>query len=183
MTRLPPNTFATFCKGLDQPTLSDVFTRAGLPAAAEGTSSGWAWLTHQGVTGGDVLRLARDLTGYRYVDLAGGPDRVETVFLASTPACACPHGQNYLVPHCPEHPFQVSHSRGGFEQLYLNMGGRRESRRGGGRSDHLLPELLAAGIVGRDTARYDADPDFNADGAHTRRIVAEHFGLPAELRP
>ncbi|MFD9498060.1 hypothetical protein [Streptomyces sp. NPDC060035] len=46
-------------------------------------------------------------------------------------------------------------------------------------------ELLDARIVGRDTL-YDADPGFNADGAHTVRILAGHFGLPSpplDLRP
>ncbi|MFC9909334.1 hypothetical protein [Streptomyces sp. NPDC127197] len=180
MTWLAPNTFVTFCKGMDLPTLTGVFTQAGLPASAAGESSGWAWVSHDTLAvphGGSVWKLARDITGFRYEGNA------ETVFLASTPACACPHGQSYLVPHCPEHPFQFTYNRGGFEQLYLNVGGRRESRRGGGMADLLVRELLDAGIVGRDTSRYDADPEFNADGAHTMRILVEHFGLPSPLRP
>ncbi|MFF4835942.1 hypothetical protein [Streptomyces sp. NPDC001315] len=39
--------------------------------------------------------------------------------------------------------------------------------------------LLDAGIVGRYTPAYDADPHFNADGAHTVRIIADRFGLPS----
>ncbi|MGW4374113.1 hypothetical protein ACWEJ7_10650 [Streptomyces albidoflavus] len=38
---------------------------------------------------------------------------------------------------------------------------------------------LAAGIVGRDTSRYDADPGFNADGRHTLALLAAHYGLPS----
>ncbi|WP_327418994.1 hypothetical protein [Streptomyces sp. NBC_01233] len=45
----------------------------------------------------------------------------------------------------------------------------------------LVGELLDAGIVGRDTSLYDADPTFNADGSHTLRIIAAHFGLPLDL--
>ncbi|MFE0676768.1 hypothetical protein [Streptomyces sp. NPDC058867] len=176
MTWLAPNTFLTFCRGMDRPALSAAFADAGLRATASGESAGWAWLSHDTLTvpsGEAVRQLARDITGHRYEGDA------ETVFLASTPPCACPHGQNFMVPHCPEHPFQVTWSRGGFEQLYLNVGGRRESRRGGGSADLLVRELLDAGIVGRDTSRYDADPGFNADGALTIGLLVRHFRLPS----
>jgi hypothetical protein len=39
--------------------------------------------------------------------------------------------------------------------------------------------LPDAGIVGRDTPTYDSDPGFDADGTHTVRIIADHFGLPS----
>lgn len=85
------------------------------------------------------------------------------------------------MPHCPDHPFQFAYCRGGFEQLYLNLGGRRESRRAGALADLLVGELLKAGMVGRDTSRYDADPAFNADGSHTLRIIAAHLGPPLDF--
>ncbi len=189
MIRPAPNTFLTFCKGMALPTVSGIFTGAGRPALATGESSGWAWVTHDARTtpyGESAWEPARNITGYRCADRTSDPDRVETVFLASTPACTCPHGQNYLVPHCAEHPFQFVYSRGGFEQTYFDFGRRRESRRAGGMADLLVRELLDAGIVGRDTSKYDTDPGFNADGAHTVRIIADHFGLPSpplDLRP
>ncbi|MFE2037452.1 hypothetical protein ACFXBB_30205 [Streptomyces scopuliridis] len=189
MIWLAPNTFVTFCKGMTVPTLSGIFAEAERPAVSTGESSGWAWVTHDAYAaqhGQTAWELARDISGYRYADRASDPDRVETVFLASTPACACPHGQNYMVPHCAEHPFQFTYSRGGFEQTYFNLGRRRESRRAGGMADLLVRELLEAGIVGRDTPGYDTDPGFNADGARTVRIVADRFGLPSpplDLRP
>ncbi|MFC9626254.1 hypothetical protein ACFTXM_41985 [Streptomyces sp. NPDC056930] len=182
MIRLAPNTFVTFCKGMTLPTLSGIFAEAERPAVSTGESSGWAWVTHDACTahhGQTVWELARYITGYRYADRASDPSRVETVFLASTPACACPHGQNYMVPHCAEHPFQFTYNRGGFEQTYFNLGRRRESRRAGGMADLLVRELLEAGIVGRDTPGYETDPGFNADGARTVRIIADHFGLPS----
>ncbi|MET8171290.1 hypothetical protein [Streptomyces clavifer] len=179
MSRPTQNAFVTFCKGMTLSTVSAVFAEAGRPAVAAGESSGWVWVTHDADPGGvSVLELARDITGFRHADRASGPDRVETVFLASTPACSCPHGQNYMVPHCPEHPFQFAYSHGGFEQTYFNLGARRESRRAGGTADLLVRGLLDAGIVGRDTP-YDTDPGFNADGALTVRIVTEHFRLPS----
>ncbi|MFI2433524.1 hypothetical protein [Streptomyces sp. NPDC018693] len=46
-------------------------------------------------------------------------------------------------------------------------------------ADLLVRELLEAGIVGRETPGYDADGGFNADGALTLRIIADHFALPA----
>ncbi|WP_329124809.1 hypothetical protein [Streptomyces sp. NBC_01353] len=165
-------------------TLSDIFGEVERPAASTGESSGWAWATHDAYTteeGEAAWALACSITGHRYTDRASGPDRVETVFLASTPACACPHGQNYMVPHCDEHPFQFAYSRGGFEQTYFNLGRHRESRRAGGMADLLVRELLEAGIVGRDTPAYDTQPGFNADGAQTVRIIADHFGLPSPL--
>ncbi|WP_406515383.1 hypothetical protein OH809_19105 [Streptomyces sp. NBC_00873] len=181
MSRLAPNTFVTFCKGMDLSTLSGIFAEAGCPALTSGESSGWVWVTHDATArhGQAVWELARNITGYRYAERVGEPDHVETVFLASTSACDCPHGQNYMVPHCTEHPFQFTHSRGGFEQTYFNFGARRESRRAGGMADLLVRELLDAGIVGRDTPKYDTDPGFNADGTHTVRIIADHFGLPS----
>ncbi|MCX4789010.1 hypothetical protein OG369_23345 [Streptomyces sp. NBC_01221] len=177
-----PNTFVTFCKGLTLPTVSAVFTEAGRPALATGESSGWAWVTHDAYSipvGASIGGLARDITGYRHADRVSHPDRVESVFLASTPACECPHGQNYMVPHCAEHPCQFTYSRGGFVETCFNIGRRRESRRAGGMADLLVRELLDAGIVGRDVPKYDTDPGFNADGAHTVRIIADHFGLPS----
>ncbi|MDF6017172.1 hypothetical protein [Streptomyces sp. JH34] len=179
MNLLAPDTYVTFCRGMDLPTLSAVFAEAGRPATTVGEASGWAWATHDAGPASDavdVQELACWITGFRYADRGAGPGRVETVFLASTPACACEHGQNYMVPHCAAHPFQFVHSRGGFEQNYFNIGARRESRRSG---DLLVRELLEAGIVGRDTPAYDADPGFNADGAHTLRIIARHFRLPS----
>ncbi|MFF2327681.1 MULTISPECIES: hypothetical protein [unclassified Streptomyces] len=182
MSWAAPNTFVTFCKGLTLPTLSARFAEAGRPALTTGESSGWIWATHaaHGTADGEsAWRLARDLTGCSRADRAVAPDRVESVFLASTPACACPHGQNYMVPHCAEHPFQFTYSRGGFEMTYFNLGRRRESRRAGAMPDLLIPELLDAGIVGRNTPEYDTDPDFNASGARTVRLIADHFGLPS----
>ncbi|WP_406453166.1 hypothetical protein OG782_20965 [Streptomyces sp. NBC_00876] len=175
---IPPHTYLTYARGLDLPTLGAVYDEASYPALTQGESDGWAWVTHDatGVSGRGVMDLARDITGFRYDERFGGPGRVETVFLASTPACECPHGQNYMIAHCDDHPFQFLHSRGGFERTYFNVGRRRESHRSG---DLLVRELLDAGIVGRETPLYDADPGFNADGAVTMRIIAEHFGLPA----
>nr|WP_228867419.1 hypothetical protein [Streptomyces halstedii] len=178
MTRLAPDTYVTFCKGMSLPTLSAVYAEAGLPPTSGGQSSGWTWVTHDAHPASDgisVCELAGRVTGFRYTDRVEGPEPAETVFLASTPDCACEHGQHYSVPHCEAHPSQFVHSRGGFALNYFNMGGRRESRRSG---DLLVRELLDAGIVGRET-RYDADPGFNADGAHTLRIIADHFGLPS----
>lgn len=178
MTAIPPDTFVTYARGLDLPALTAVFTEAMCPVRTSGASDGWAWVTHDAtaLSGQAVVDLARDITGFRYEERFGGPGRVETVFLASTPACTCPHGRNYMVPHCPEHPFNFVHSRGGFEEGYFNVGRRSESCRHG---DLLIRELLDAGIVGRETPAYDADPSFNADGAVTMRIIADHFGLPA----
>ena len=205
MDRLTPNTFVTFCRGMALPTLAHAFAEAGHPARASGESSGWAWVTHDADEarasgqsyGWDLLThdaseaeaayaadrslwdLARDITGFRYADRVPQGQVVETVFLASTPPCACPHGQNFMVPHCDRHPFQFAYYRGGFEQTYFNVGERRESIRAGGQADLLVRELLNAGIVGRDTPNYDTDPGFNADGAQTVRIIVEHFGLPS----
>ncbi|MFI6964453.1 hypothetical protein [Streptomyces sp. NPDC050255] len=175
---LAPGTYAVHARGIDRATLTAVCADAGHPARTAGESDGWAWVTYDAtaVHGRGVMDLARDLTGFRYDERFGGPGRVETVFLASTPACECPHGQNYAIPHCDDHPFHFLHSRGGFERVYFNVGRRRESRRSG---DLLVRELLDAGIVGRETPAYDADTDFNADGAVTMRIIADHFGLPA----
>ncbi|TDC74018.1 hypothetical protein [Streptomyces hainanensis] len=182
MSWLAPNTFVTFYRGIPLPVLSGLFAETGRPAVTAGESSGWAWVTHDAYPARTGLRagdFSRDITGYRYAHLAARPAALETVFLASTPACECPRGHGYLVPHCAEHPFQFAYSRGGFEQTYFNLGRRRESRRGGGMADLLVRELLNAGIVGRDTPGYDADPGFNADGAHTVRVIADHFGLPS----
>ncbi|MFF3334041.1 hypothetical protein ACFYWX_31570 [Streptomyces sp. NPDC002888] len=182
MSWLAPNTFVTFCQGMELSTLTAVYADAGHPARATGESSGWTWLTHDAYTaprGESAWELARNLTGFRFTDRVSDPNGARTVFLASTPACTCPHGQNYMVPHCAEHPFQFAHSAGGFEKTYFNLGERRESRRGGGMADLLVRELLDAGIVGRDTPQYDTDPGFNADGAHTVRVIVEHFGLPS----
>ncbi|MFJ1900895.1 hypothetical protein [Streptomyces sp. NPDC088115] len=177
MNPIPPNTYATYAKGLDLPTLTAVSTEASLPVRTAGESDGWAWVTYDAtaVSGPEVSDLARDLTGFRYDERFGGPDRVVTVFLASTPACECPHGRNYSIPHCDDHPVHYSYSRGGFELDYFNIGMRREVHRSG---DRLIRELLAAGIVGRETPVYDADPSYNADGSVTMRIITEHFGLP-----
>ncbi|MET9381851.1 hypothetical protein ABZY09_12345 [Streptomyces sp. NPDC002928] len=182
MTWLAPNTFVTFCKGMTLSTLTAVFTEAGRPPRTAGELSGWTWATQDAYTadhGHSAWELARNITGFRYADRVSDPDHLETVFLASTPACTCPHGQNYMVPHCAEHPFQFAYNRGGFEKSYFNFGARRESRRSGSMADLLVRELLDAGIVGRDTPAYDTDPHFNADGAHTVRIIADHFGLPS----
>ncbi|MCM2389776.1 hypothetical protein [Streptomyces albipurpureus] len=182
MTWLAPNTFVTFCKGLTLPILSGILSEAGRPALAVGESGGWAWATHDAYAAPyreTALELARGITSSRLASRLGAPDRVETVFLASTPACTCPHGRNLMVPHCAEHPLQFVYSLAGFEQVYFNVGQRRESRRGGGEADLLVQELLEAGIVGRDASKYDTDPGFNADGAYTVRIIADHFGLPS----
>ncbi|MEU3228305.1 hypothetical protein ABZ695_34810 [Streptomyces sp. NPDC006976] len=175
---IAPDTFVTYARGLDLPTLSAICAEVGLPARAEGEADGWVWVTHDAgtSTGGKVADQAGHVTGFRYEDRLGSPNPVETVFLASTPACDCPHGQNYMVPHCDAHPFHFIHSRRGFSQTYFNIGRRRESRRHG---DLLVRELLAAGIVGRETPRYEAEPGFNDDGAVTLRIIADRFGLPA----
>lgn len=175
---IAPGTFVTYARGLDLPALSGIYADAGLPARTKGASDGWVWVTHDAadVSGGEVAKQAGYVTGYRYEDRFGRPNPVETVFLASTPACECPHGQNYGVPHCDAHPFQFLHSRRGFATTYFNVGRRRESRRQG---DLLVRELLEAGIVGRETPRYEAEPGFNDDGAVTLRIIADHFGLPA----
>ncbi|MFC9602420.1 hypothetical protein ACFTTN_03010 [Streptomyces niveus] len=179
MSWLPPDTFATFCRGMDAGLLQRILTDSGRPARAVGEDGGWGWVLQDAYAapyGQGAEELARDITGYRFVELVG--DKAETVFLASTSACECPHGQSYLIPHCPRHPFQFAYHRGGFEQLYLNLGARRESRRGGAMADHLLREFLAAGLVGRDTSRYATEPGFNEDGAVTVSILARHFSLP-----
>ncbi|MFD6281243.1 hypothetical protein ACFWFI_37625 [Streptomyces sp. NPDC060209] len=179
MTRLAPNTYVTFCRGMSLPALTAVFAEEGRPVTDGGEASGWAWVTHDAYSASDGVsawQLACHITGYRYADRGEGPDPVETVFLASTPACTCEHGQNYMIPHCDDHPFQFVHSHGGFERTIFNIGGRRESRRSG---DLLVRELLDAGIIGRDTPAYEVDPGFNADGALTTRIIADHFGLPS----
>ena len=175
MSWLPPDTFATFCRGMDTSLLQRILTDSGRPARAGGEEGGWGWVLQDAYTapyGQGAEELARDITGHRFVELVG--DRAETVFLASTPACECPHGQNYAIPHCPQHPIQFAYHRGGFEQLYFNLGARRESRRGGAMADHLLREFLAAGLVGRGTP----EPGFNEDGAVTVGSLACHFGLP-----
>ncbi|MFH9731337.1 hypothetical protein [Streptomyces sp. NPDC017260] len=175
MNRLPPHTFATFCRGMDTGLLQRILADSGRPARAVGDGGGWGWVLQDAVAapnGQGPEELARDITGYRFVELVGRG--AETVFLASTPACECPHGQDYLVPHCPRHPFQFAYHRGGFEQSYFNLGARRESRRGGAMPDLLLRELLAAGVVGRETP----EPGFNEDGAVTMELIARHFGLP-----
>jgi hypothetical protein len=181
--QLAPHTYATFCKGMSLPTLSTVFAEAGHPVTDGGRSAGWTWVTHDARSeppsesdGFSVSDLASYVTGFRYEDRADLAEPLETVFLASTPACACEHGQNYMVPHCEAHPFQFVHSRGGFQETYFNLGDRRESRRTG---DLLVRELLDAGIVGRDTPAYETDPGFNAGGRLTLRIIADHFGLPS----
>ncbi|WP_326737823.1 hypothetical protein [Streptomyces sp. NBC_01022] len=173
-----PGTYAVHARGVDVAELAAACADAGYPARTQGESGSWAWVTWDAaaVRGGEVSQLAGFLTGFRYDERFGGPDRVETVFLAGTPACACANGQNYGIQHCEDHPFQFLNSRGGFGQTYFNVGRGRETQRHG---DLLIRELLAAGIVGRDTSAYDADPDFNADGAVTMRIIAGHFGLPA----
>ncbi|MER6120227.1 hypothetical protein [Streptomyces sp. NPDC001743] len=173
-----PGTYAVHARGIDVTELAAVCAEAGYPARTQGESGGWAWVTWDAaaVRGGEVSQLAGFLTGFRYDERFGGPDRVETVFLAGTPACSCPNGRNYSVQHCEDHPFQFVNSRGGFERTYFNVGGGRETQRHG---DLLVRELLDAGIVGRETPAYDADPRFNADGAVTMRIIADHFGLPS----
>ncbi|MCX0245214.1 hypothetical protein [Streptomyces drozdowiczii] len=175
---IAPDTFVTYAKGLDLPTLSGIYTDLGLPARTEGASDGWAWLTHDAAThtGGDLAQQAGFVTGFRYEGRFGKPNPVETVFLASTPGCECPHGQHTMIPHCAEHPFHFIHSRRGFSTTCFNIGARRESRRSG---DLLVRELLAAGIVGRETPRYETEPGFNEDGAVTLRIIVDHFGLPS----
>lgn len=184
MAWLTPNTFVTFVRGMTLSTVAAVYAEAGRPALASGSGAGWVWLTHDAYSAprrSQAWELARDLTGFRHAHRAGDPGGapVESVFLASTPPCPCPHGQDYVVPHCDEHPIQFTHASGGFEGTYFNFGMRRESRRAGGSADLLVRELLDAGIVGRDTPRYDADPAFNADGTHAVRIIADHFGLPS----
>ncbi|MFI2433525.1 hypothetical protein [Streptomyces sp. NPDC018693] len=123
MSLLPADTYLTFLRGMDLPTLSGILTEVDRPPLTSGVSDGWVWVTH--AAHGTGWKLARDLTGYRYKDRVADPESVESVFLASTPPCTCPHGQNYAVAHCAEHPFQFAHSRGGFEQTYFNVGGRR----------------------------------------------------------
>ncbi|MCX5199206.1 hypothetical protein OOK31_35900 [Streptomyces sp. NBC_00249] len=176
MIRLAPNTFLTFGRGLPRATLADSLSATGHPVLDSGTEGDWAWVRQEAYSAGQgsggwavAASLTRRAVG------------VETAFVATTPPCACPHGQNYMVPHCPDHPFQFAYCRDGFEELYLNLGGRRESRRAGSLADVVVRELLDAKIVGRDTTRYDADPTFNADGSHTLRILAAHFGLPLDL--
>ncbi|MFI6861986.1 hypothetical protein ACIBKZ_19160 [Streptomyces sp. NPDC050421] len=173
-----PGTYAVHARGIDVTELAAACADAGYPARTQGESGGWAWVTWDAaaVRGAEVSQLGGFLTGFRYDERFGGPDRVETVFLAGTSACACPHGQNYSVQHCEDHPFQFLNSRGGFGRTYFNVGRGRETRRHG---DLLVRELLAAGIIGREAPAYDADPAFNADGALTMRIIADHFGLPA----
>lgn len=173
-----PGTYAVHARGIDVTAPAAACADAGYPVRTQGESGGWAWVTWDAaaVRGGEVSRLAGFLTGFRYDERFGGPDRVETVFLAGTPACACPNGRLYSVQHCEDHPFQFRNSRGGFPRTYFNVGRGRETQRHG---DLLVRELLDAGIVGRGTPAYDADPDFNADGAVTMRIIADHFGLPA----
>jgi hypothetical protein len=176
MSWLAPDTYATFCRGMDTDLLRQVLTDAGRPARAVGEDGGWGWVLQdacEGPPGQSAAEVARDVTGYRFVELVG--DRAETVFLASTTACECPRGRHYAIPHCPEHPFQSAYHRGGFEQLYLNLGARRESWRGGAMADLLLREFLAAGLVGRKPP----EPDFNEDGAVTVEVLARHFGLPS----
>ncbi|MGW0562719.1 hypothetical protein ACWDZ4_19375 [Streptomyces sp. NPDC003016] len=164
MIRPAPNTFITFCKGMPLTTVSGGFADAGRPAPATGESSGWAWVTYDARTaphGEPAWESPRNITGYRRADRTSDPAGVETVFLASTPACTCPHGQNCMVPHCAEHPSQFVYSRGGYGQTYFHFGRRRESRRAGDTADLLVRELLDAGIVGRDTSKYDTEPGFN----------------------
>ncbi|MEV5988003.1 hypothetical protein AB0L85_23790 [Streptomyces sp. NPDC052051] len=182
MSGLAVDTYFTFCKGLPLPALRTACAEQGAkPFRDSGEQpDGWSWIAHEayvaeGRGGQDPWRLARTLSGYRRM----GAAPVETVFLASTPACACPHGRHVRVPHCPEHPIQFAYFKAGWEQLYFNLGSRRESSRGGTQSDLLTRELLTAGLVGRDAHGYDENPDFNADGHHTIRILTTHFGLPS----
>ncbi|MGW9677688.1 hypothetical protein ACWGUN_31710 [Streptomyces koyangensis] len=79
-------------------------------------------------------------------------------------------------------PFHFVHTTGGFADLFLNLGERRESRRGGTHPDELAGPLPAAGIVDSDTSRHDADPGFKADGRHTLALLAAHYGLPSPPR-
>ncbi|MGW0117197.1 hypothetical protein [Streptomyces sp. NPDC003327] len=179
MSLLAPDTFVTFSRGMDARLLHRLVAEAGRPVRAVGEDGGWAWVEQDAYVGPEeqgAAELARDLTGYRFRELVGG--RAETVFLASTPACACPEGRYYAIPHCARHPFQFSHHRGGFEQLYLNLGGGRESRRGGPWADRPLREFLAAGLVGRET-RYATEPGFNEDGAVALGVLVRLFGLPS----
>ncbi|MFI6856006.1 hypothetical protein [Streptomyces sp. NPDC050416] len=179
MTWLAPAAFLTFCRGIPLADLTGFFSEAGLPPTASGSADGWAWLTHRPDTtpdGGAVQQLGQYITGFRYQDRVRDQSHVDMVFLASTPACSC--GDRYAVPHCAEHPYQFAYSRGGFAMSIFNVGARRESRRFGSQADLFIRQFLEQGIVGR-TTRYDTDPDFNPDGTHTIRIVAEHFGLPA----
>lgn len=173
-----PGTYAVHARGIDVTELAAACADAGYPARTQGESDGWAWVTWDAaaVRGREVSQLAGFLTGFRYDERFGGPDRVETVFLSGTPACTCPNGRHYSVQHCEDHPFQFQNSRGGFERTYFNVGRGRETQRHG---DLLVRELLAGGIIGRETPAYEADPGFNADGAVTMRIIADHFGLPA----
>jgi hypothetical protein len=176
MNWLPPDTFATFCRGMDTGLLRQILRGSGRPARAVGEDGGWGWVlqdAYEAPDGQGAEELARDVTGYRFVELVG--EKAETVFLASTPACECPHGQHYGVPHCSRHPFQFAYHRGGFEQLYLNLGARRESWRGGAMADLLLREFLVEGVVGREPP----EPGVNEDGAVTVEILARHFGLPS----
>ncbi|KOV69494.1 hypothetical protein ADL00_10970 [Streptomyces sp. AS58] len=182
MSWLAPDTFLTFCRGMDLSTLTGILSEVQRPARSSGSSAGWSWVTHDAYAaprGQGARDLARDITGHRYAGRAAQPDRVETVFLASTPACACPYGRDHQVPHCDEHPFQFAYHRGGLEQTFFNFGRRRESQRGGAAADLLVRELLDAAIVGRDAPDPGAGPDRNDDGAHTVRIIAAHFGLPS----
>lgn len=190
MTWLASDTYITFCKGMPLPALQAACAEQGgrPPQDAGGQDGGWSWITHAAYTasgsgGGDPWWLARALSGYQRVDTDenenGDAEPVETLYLASTPACTCPRGQNVFIPHCPEHPFSFAYFKNGWEQLYFNFGARRESRRGGVRDDMLTRQLLAAGIVGRDAHGYAEDPDFNADGLHTVRVIAAQFGLPS----
>ncbi|WP_432136498.1 MULTISPECIES: hypothetical protein [unclassified Streptomyces] len=178
---LPADVHATFVRGMDLPTLSAVLGEVGLTPLDSGVSEDWAWVTHSAESAPErpsPWELAGHLTGFRYQDRVPDPEAVESVFLAGTPACACPHGQHYLVPHCPDHPFQFTYSQGGFQECYFNVGAGRETRRGGSKADLLVGELLEARIVGRDTP-YATDPGFNADGTLTWRIIVDHFALPA----
>ncbi|MFC9681053.1 hypothetical protein [Streptomyces sp. NPDC056948] len=179
MTWLAPAAFLTFCRGIPLADLDGFFTEACLPATASGTSDGWAWLAHRADTtpdGGAVQQLGQYITGFRYTDRVTDQQNVDMVFLASTPACPC--GHRYAVPHCAEHPCQFAYSRGGFAVSLFNLGRRRESRRFGSQADLFIRQFLAQGLVGR-TTRYDSEPDFNPDGTHTVRIIADHFGLPS----
>ncbi|MGW2654810.1 hypothetical protein ACWC1D_14325 [Streptomyces sp. NPDC001478] len=176
---IAPGTYALYVRGIDEAELTAVCAEAGYPARTRGEAGGWAWVTWDAaaVPGDGVSDLAGFLTGFRYDERFGGPGRVETVFLSGVPACDCPNGRNRSIQHCADHPFHFVNSRGGFGRTYFNVGGGRESRRHG---DLLVGELLAAGIVGRETPAY-ADPAFNADGALTLRLIADHFGLPATV--
>ncbi|WP_039932891.1 hypothetical protein [Streptomyces viridochromogenes] len=179
MTWLAPAGFRTFCRGIPLADLNGFFTEAGLPAASGASEDGWAWLAHHAETnpdGGAIQQLGQYITGFRYADRVSDQHNVHMVFLASTPACAC--GHSYAVPHCAQHPCQFAYSRGGFAVSLFNLGERRESHRFGSQADLFIRQFLEEGLVGR-TTRYDSEPGFNADGAETVRIIAEHFGLPA----